>query len=230
MRKMINLELELRSDIIAKCREMNAIGLNQGTSGNISARLGDRMLITPSSIPYDEMEPSMIASMPVHEEYGSWEGPLRPSSEWRFHLDILRERPDVSATIHAHPPYCTALAVSRKSIPACHYMVAVFGGNTIRCADYATFGTKELSSAALAALEDRSACLLANHGSIATGSSIAKAMWLAVELETIARQYFCSLLIGGPIVLSDEQIADTVAGIEKYSRPDNTECKETRAA
>ena len=188
------------------------------------------MLISPSSIPYDEMEPSMIASMPIHGEYGSWNGPLRPSSEWRFHLDILRERPEVSATVHAHPPYCTALAVTRKSIPACHYIIAVFGGNSIRCADYATFGTKELSRAALSALEGRSACLLANHGSIATGENLSRAMWLAVELETIARQYFHSLLIGGPVILSDEQIADTVAGINKYSRPEIPVSEETKAA
>ncbi len=129
---MNNLESDLRSEIVANCRKMNAIGLNQGTSGNISARLGDRMLISPSSIPYDDMEPSMIASMPIDGDYGSWEGPLRPSSEWRFHLDILRERPEVSATVHAHPPYCTALAIARKPIPAFPFIGAIFCGHSGR--------------------------------------------------------------------------------------------------
>ena len=227
---MNNMESDLRSEIVANCRKMNAIGLNQGTSGNISARLGDRMLISPSSIPYDDMEPSMIASMPIDGDYGSWEGPLRPSSEWRFHLDILRERPEVSATVHAHPPYCTALAIARKPIPACHYMVAIFGGNSVRCADYATFGTKELSRAVLTALAGRSACLLANHGSIATGDGLSNAMWRAVELETIAHQYFCSLLIGGPVVLNNVQIADTVAGMEKYAPQKNPDSEDIKAA
>jgi L-fuculose-phosphate aldolase len=185
---------------------MNATGLNQGTSGNVSARHGDAMLITPTGVPYDRLGPDDLPLMPLHGEYGAWEGPLDPSSEWRFHLDIMRARPEVGAIVHAHSTYCTALAVARKEIPACHYMIAAAGGPTIRCAPYATYGTKELSDAALAALEGRTCCLLANHGMIATGPDLDKAKWLAVELETIAKQYYLALAIGGPVLLDDAEI------------------------
>lgn len=209
-------EQELRTGIVAACRHMNAIGLNQGTSGNISARSGDRMLITPSGVPYHQLTALDVASMPVDGEYGAWEGPLAPSSEWRFHLDITRARPEVGAIVHAHSTFATALAIARKDIPACHYMIAAAGGPAIRCARYATYGTKELSDAALQALEDRSCCLLANHGMIATGPTLDKAMWLAVELETIARQYVLSLSIGGPVLLDDAEIAKVMKRFKSY--------------
>ena len=209
-------ESELRRAIIAAAREMNAIGLNQGTSGNISARWQDRMLITPSAVPYDELEPEALASLPVVGDNGSWDGPLPPSTEWRFHLDITRARPEVGAIVHAHATYATTLACCRRAIPACHYMIAASGGPTIRCADYATYGTKELSDAALAALADRTCCLLANHGMLATGPTLAKAMWLAVELETIAKQYYLALAIGGPVILPDTEIAHVKEKFKGY--------------
>ncbi len=213
---MKKAEKDLRQAIIDKCRFMNASGLNQGTSGNISARYEDRVLISPSATPYDAMEPEMIASMPLEGEYGAWEGPLKPSTEWRFHLDIMRARPDVGAVVHAHPTYCTALAIARKEIPAVHYMMAAFGGMNVRCSGYATFGTEELSNEAIKALEDRNACLLANHGSIAVGANLEKGMWLAVELETIARQYYNTLLIGGPVLLNEAEIAETARAFGSY--------------
>ena len=213
---MTREERQLREAIIAKCRWMNASGLNQGTSGNISARYQGRMLITPSATPYDEMRPEMIASMPLDGEYGAWIGPLQPSTEWRFHLDIMRARPDVGSIVHTHSTYATVLAIARKSIPACHYMMAAFGGNDIRCADYARYGTKELSDLALAALEGRNGCLLANHGMIAVGANLDKAMWLAVELETIARQYYLSLALDHCVILSEEEIAETARGFLTY--------------
>ena len=209
-------ERALRANIVAKARWMNAAGLNQGTSGNISARYEDRMLITPSATPYDAMRPEMIASMPLEGEYGSWTGPLQPSTEWRFHLDIMRARADVGGIVHTHSTYATVLAIARKSIPACHYMMAAFGGSDVRCAGYARFGTKELSELALAALEGRNACLLANHGMIALGANLDKAMWLAVELETISRQYYLSLALESCIILSDDEIADTAKGFSTY--------------
>lgn len=209
-------EYELRRAIVETCRQMNALGINQGTSGNVSARCGDVMLISPSALPYDRMQPGDIAVMPLEGEYGAWQGPRRPSTEWRFHLDILKSRPEVNAVVHAHPTYCTVLAITRRPIPACHYMIAAFGGNDVRCAPYATFGTRELSAHALAALEGRMACLLANHGMIALGESLAKALWRAVELETIARQYYFSLLIGGPVLLSERDIAETAAKFASY--------------
>lgn len=209
-------EKALRQAIIDKCRWMNAQGLNQGTSGNISARFEDRLLITPSAVPYDAMLPDMIASLPLEGEYGSFEGPLRPSTEWRFHLDIVRARPDVGAVVHAHSTYATILATTRREIPACHYMVAAFGGPNIRCAPYARYGTAELSAHALEALTDRVGCLLGSHGMIALGGDLDKAMWHAVELETLARQYFHALLIGGPVILSDDEVAEAGTAMKSY--------------
>ncbi len=213
-------ESDLRRAMIGQCRRMNAIGLNQGTSGNISARCGGRMLITPSAVPYDEMEPEMIASMPIENDYGAWEGPMAPSSEWRFHLDLTRARPDLGAIVHTHAIYCTTLAIARRPIPAAHYMIAAFGGIDIRCADYATFGTEALSRAVLAAMEGRNACLMANHGMIAAGPDLDRAMWLAVELETLARQYFNTLLIGGPVLLGEAEIADAAKSFGNYGLQD----------
>lgn len=209
-------ERQLRQAIIDKCRWMNATGLNQGTSGNISARFGERMLITPSATQYDDVTVDMIASMPIEGEYGHWEGLLKPSTEWRFHLDIMKARPEVGAIVHTHATFATVLAIGRRNIPACHYMIAAFGGNDVRCAEYATYGTKELSVNALAAMEGRTACLLANHGLIATGPTLDKAMWAAVELETIAKQYYYSLALGAPVILTDEQIEDTQRGFATY--------------
>ena len=195
---------------------MNASGLNQGTSGNISVRDGGTMLITPSATPYDRMTPDMIAAMPIDGERGIWSGPLKPSTEWPFHLDILRARPEIGAVVHAHAPYATTLAIARKPIPSCHYMVAAFGGDDIRCAGYARYGTDELSRLAVAALEGRMGCLLANHGMIAIGPTLEKAMWLAMELETLAKQYYLSLAIGGPVLLSHAEIAEVREGFAGY--------------
>ncbi len=181
-------ELEARRSIVAACRAMNALGINHGTSGNISLRHGGTMLISPSATAYEDMRAEDIAAMPIAGEYGAWEGPLKPSTEWRFHLDLIRSRPEIGAVVHGHPTFCTTLAIARRGIPACHYMIAAFGGVDVRCAPYATFGTKELSEHAVRALEGRSACLLANHGMIVCGPTLKRAMWLAVELETIARQ------------------------------------------
>ena len=214
---MNDREYGLRASIIDQCREMNRSGLNQGTSGNISVRLDDRMLLTPSARPYNELTPEMIVAMPLDGDGTQWEGPLKPSTEWRFHRDILRERPDANAVVHAHPTFATTLAIARRPIPACHYMVAVFGGNDVRCSTYARYGTAELSRAVMDALRDRTACLLANHGTIAIGDSLAKAMWRAVELETLARQYYHALqLPGGPVILDDDEIAGVLEGFASY--------------
>ena len=227
---MNKVERGLRHDVVERCRELNSSGINQGTSGNISVRYGTRMLISPSAIPYDTMEPEMIASVSLEDESGAWEGPLKPSTEWPFHHRILRERPDANAVVHAHPAYCTTLAIAHKEIPACHYMVASFGGNNVRCADYVRFGTDELSRLAVAALKDRTACLLANHGMITIGDTLAKAMWRAVELETIAKQYYLSLQIGGPMLLSDAEVDETLAAFAGYGVQDDAGRVETGGA
>ena len=209
-------EVELRGAIVASAREMNALGINQGTSGNISARFGNHMLITPSATPYEAMRPEDIASMPLDGERGAWVGPLKPSTEWRFHFDILNGRPEAGAVVHTHAIYCTTLAILRREIPAVHYMIAAFGGTTVRCAPYATFGTAELAAYALEALEGRNACLLANHGMIVVGDTLAKAMWLAVELEALAKQYCLALQLGEPHVLGEAEIAETARRFSTY--------------
>lgn len=219
---MKKAEKDLRKAIIDQCLFMNSSGLNQGTSGNISVRFEDRVLITPSATPYHKLTPEMIASMPFDAEYGTWEGPLKPSTEWRFHFDILKNRTDMTAVVHVHPTYCTALAMAHKGIPAAHYMIAAFGGADVRCAPYARYGTPDLSVLAIAALKDRTACLLANHGSIAIGEDLDKAMWRAVELETIARQYYLSLCIGGPVLLSEAQIEEVMQGFSTYGIQDGS--------
>jgi L-fuculose-phosphate aldolase len=202
-----------RQSIIDACLRMNSLGINQGTSGNISLRHEDGLLITPTGTPYETMQPEQIVFMKLD---GSVETNQRPSSEWRFHRDILKARPEVNAVVYAHPTYSTILAIMDMAIPAVHYMIACAGGNTIRCAPYATFGTEELSHHAVAALEDRWACLLAHHGMIAIGSSLDKAMWLAVEVETLARQYHGCLQIGTPPLLPRAEIENVRGRMAGY--------------
>jgi L-fuculose-phosphate aldolase len=204
---------EKRQSIIDACLRMNALGINQGTSGNISLRHDGGLLITPTSVPYEAMQPEQIVYMSLD---GSFDPAQRPSSEWRFHLDILRARPEVNAVVHTHPPYSTILAIMGLEIPPVHYMVACAGGDTIRCAPYATFGTQELSEHAVRALEDRLACLLEHHGMIAIGPSLAKAMWLAVEVETLARQYHGCLQIGTPRLLPKAEIENVRGRMAGY--------------
>jgi len=206
-------EQELRVEIVTQARRMNALGINQGTSGNISARWGDGMLITPSATPYEDMRPEQVVAMDLS---GTWQGDFKPSTEWRFHLDILRARPDAQAVVHTHATFCTALSITRREIPACHYMIALFGGDNVRCAPYATYGTLELARNVTRALEGRFACLLANHGMIVMGPNLAKAMWLAVELETLARQYYYSALMGGGVLLNRDEVTEAARSFEGY--------------
>lgn len=204
---------ELRSAIIQACLEMNRSGLNQGTSGNISARHENGLLMTPSGLAYENLRPEDIVFLDMQgQPHGRW----KPSSEWRFHRDILHARPEAGAVVHVHSPYATALAILGREIPAIHYMIAAAGGPTIRCAPYATFGTEELSRHAVEALEGRAACLLANHGMIAVGTDLAKALWLAGEVETLAHQYHACLQVGKPVILSDAEIARVVEKFRSY--------------
>ncbi len=213
-------ELEKREAIIAHCVKMNRSGLNQGTSGNISIRHGDGLLISPTSRPYESLHPHDIVYLELD---GTPHGDWQPSSEWRFHRDILRSRTDTNAVVHAHPVYCTTLAIMEREIPPIHYMLSVFGGPNIRCAPYAIYGSERLSELALDALQDRKACLLAHHGMIVTGSSIEQAFWLAVELETLARQYYGCLQLGDPPLLSEKQIQDVIGKQNGYGLTDAQE-------
>ncbi|TDR88913.1 class II aldolase/adducin family protein [Enterovirga rhinocerotis] len=209
----------LRQAIVAACREMTAVGLTQGTSGNIGVRVEGGLLLTPSGLAYDTMGADDIVFMDWDGGWTAREGNV-PSSEWRFHLDILKAKPEAGAVVHAHPPYCTILAIMQRSIPAIHYMIAVAGGDDIRCAPYAPYGTPELSRLALKALAERDACLLAHHGMIATGASLRKAMWLAVEVEALARQYHGCLQIGTPPLLPDAEIDAILKRLGQYGLRD----------
>ncbi len=212
----------LRAEMVETCRRMNASGINQGTSGNLSVRLGDGFLVTPSSMPYEHMQPGDLIRMAFD---GSHESRHRPSSEWRFHRDILRQRPDANVVLHCHSVYATTLAVHHKAIPAFHYMIAVAGGTTIRCARYATFGTQLLSDYALEALADRKACLLGQHGQISLGTTLNSALSLAVEVETLARIYVQALVLGEPPVLDDAEMGRVIEQMRRmsYGLPPNLE-------
>jgi L-fuculose-phosphate aldolase len=210
----------LRQAVIGACLEMNAAGINQGTSGNISVRAGDHMLITPSGVPYDQMAPEMLVKMPL-DGSAAPAGQLKPSTEWPFHLAVLQAKPAVNAVVHAHPVYCSALAMNRQAIPACHYMVAAFGGSDVPVADYALFGSRQLSENITRALQTRSACLMANHGAVTTGESLPRALWRMVELETLAKGYAASLTLGKPHILSEDEMAEVIAAFADYGLKDS---------
>ena len=205
----------LRRQIVAACLEMNRRGLNQGMTGNISVRVPEGFLITPSGIAYDELKPADIVEMHLD---ASHEGRCRPSSEWRFHRDIMVRRPEVGAVAHMHSMFAATLSCLGLDIPAMHYMIVVAGGNSIRCAPYATYGTQKLADKALKALEGRDACLLANHGMIVVGASLKRAMWLAVEVENLAAQYWRALQIGKPNILSDAAVAAVIEQFKSYGQ------------
>lgn len=203
----------LRRELIDAALAMNAAGINRGTSGNLSLRDGDGMLITPSGVRYEALTPGGMVR--VHAN-GEPEGRFRPSSEWRIHHDIYRARPEVQAVLHAHPVNCSALACLRRPIPAFHYMVAVAGGRDIRCAPYATFGSQELSDHVLTSLNGRKACLMANHGLICVGKSPEKVLSLAVEIENLAKTYIHALSVGEPTLLDDEEMDRVLEKFKTY--------------
>jgi len=205
----------LRQEIIATARRMNALGINQGKSGNLSHRIPDGFLVTPTGMDYDALEPADIVAMGFD---GVHRGTRLPSSEWRFHRDILAARPDVNAVVHTHAMFATTLACLGREIPAFHYMVAVAGGDSIRCAPYATFGTEELSRYAVRALEGRKACLLANHGMIAVGDTLKAALALAVEVETLAAMYWRALQVGKPNLLDAAEMARVIEKFRTYGQ------------
>jgi L-fuculose-phosphate aldolase len=209
------VSLALREAMIATARKMNASGLNQGTSGNLSVRVEDGFLVTPTGMDYDGLVPEDLVLMRFD---GSHEGRRRPSSEWRFHRDILAARPEVGAVLHAHSMFCTTLACLHRSIPAFHYMVAAAGGPDVRCAPYATFGTEALSRHAVAALEGRRACLLANHGMLALGKDLPGAFKLAVEVETLAAMYWRALQVGEPVILDAAEMERVLEKFRTYGQ------------
>ena len=208
---------KLRRAVIETCLKMNALGINQGTSGNASVRTNEGFLITPSGVPYEDTAPEQIVAMTLEGEVQSdW----RPSSEWRMHRDIYAARPEAQAVVHTHAVHATALSCLRLEVPAFHYMIAVAGGSSLRCATYATFGTEALSRNMLKALEGRRACLLANHGMICFGPNLEKALWLAGEVETLCRQYIAAKQLGEPTLLSQAEMKRVLALFENYGKQD----------
>lgn len=217
---------ELRAAVIATALAMNTAGINVNKSGNVSARCARGgvagFVITPTGLPYAQLSPADLAFVPLRDDGESEvhaQGPRAPSSEWRFHHDIYRARPEFGAVVHTHSAHATALACLGEAIPAFHYMVAAAGGADIRCAPYATFGTQELSAHALAALQDRKACLLAHHGVIACGRDLDAALALAIEVENLARIYGEVRKLGAVRVLPGDEMERVIEKFASYGRP-----------
>jgi L-fuculose-phosphate aldolase len=203
----------MRSTLLKSFQTLQKLGLNRGTSGNASVRIGENFLITPSGMDLESMSENSMVEMSMSGE------PLtagKPSSEWRFHRDIYQVRPEVSAIVHTHSMFATSLSCLRRDIPPFHYMIALAGGDTIRCAEYALFGTQALSDAAIIALQDRRACLLANHGMIAVGKTLKQAVDIALEVETLCEQYWRALQVGEPQLLSPQEMEEVFEQFKGY--------------
>ncbi len=206
---------ESSSAVLETARAMNASGINRGAAGNVSAREGDGFVITPTGMAYDECVPEDMVWVGLD---GTSRGKRKPSSEWRFHRDIYAARPEAGAVIHCHSPFATSLACQEIEIPPFHYMIARFGGDTLRCAAYATFGTQELSDAILAALRDRTVCLMAHHGMVAFGKDLKEALALAVELESLSEQYWRVLQLGQPKLLPADEMVRVIERFKSYGK------------
>jgi L-fuculose-phosphate aldolase len=217
---------DLARELIRVGRALLERGLTRGTSGNLSARTPTGMLITPSAVPWDELQPDGLIELSLQPDEAGHPvvigehspGKLRPSSEWRLHASVLWARVDIGAVVHAHPPFATALSCLRRRIPAFHYMVAAAGGHDIPCAPYATFGTAELADGVAETLRERRACLMANHGMIALGGTPPDALALATEVEALAEQYCTALQVGEPVLLPEDEMARVTRAFEDYRR------------
>jgi len=208
-------ETKLRAALAETARQSARRGLNPGSSGNVSVRLSEGFLVTPSGLPNDTLQAGQMVAVDME---GRSSGNLKPSSEWRIHRDIYRARPEVHAVVHAHSPYAVSLACLRRDIPPFHYMIAAAGGKDIRCAGYATFGTQPLSDNVLAALQDRRACLMANHGLVAVGASLDAALSLAMEVEELCAQYWRASLMGEPVLLDDAEMDEVLDCFKDYGQ------------
>lgn len=206
---------DLAAAVLATARAMNASGINRGAAGNVSARDGEGFIITPTGMAYDQC---IAADMVKVGADGTAQGRRRPSSEWRFHHDIYATRPEAGAILHAHSPFATALACQELDIPPFHYMIARFGGETVRCAAYATFGTQALSDAIVAALTDRRACLMAHHGMVVFGADLDETLALAIEFEALCEQYWRVLQLGAPKLLPADEMARVIEKFKSYGK------------
>jgi L-fuculose-phosphate aldolase len=215
-----SIESNLRSEMLMVAQKLVEFGLNRGTSGNVSVRISaSTWLVTPSGVPVDALSTESMVLMDFEK------GPLGnqcPSSEWRFHHDILMSRPDVGAVIHTHSRFATSFSCLQQDIPAFHYMIAAAGGDSIRCSAYALFGSQELSDLVLDAMMDRKACLLGNHGMISVGKDLHTALALAVEVESLCEQYWTSLQLGKPNILSPKQMSEVLEKFKNYGQLHNS--------
>lgn len=210
-------EAKLRSEIVAVAQAIDRAGFCPSKSGNVSARWGEGLLITPSGLPYAQTTPEDLIHLSLDGVVLA--GSRKPSSEWPFHTAIYKARPDAQAIVHTHSPRATALSCARRGIPAFHYMIALCGGADVRCADYATFGSPELAENAVTALAGRKAALLANHGVIALGGSLAGAHQIAAEVENLAGQYLDILAAGlAPVILDEAEMARVSAKFAGYGK------------
>ena len=213
---MANAYEALRRELTAIMQRLETAGLNQGAAGNASARVSAGMLITPTGVRPRDLTPPQQVVMALDGEVLT--PSVAPSSEWRFHRDVYATRPEINAIVHVHSPYATALASLRRDIPAFHYMISIGGGDSIRCASYATFGTQALSDAALGALRDRRVCLLANHGLLALGKNLQAAFDLTLAVEDLAHQYCLTLQCGGPVLLTTTEMAEVIERFKTYGQ------------
>jgi len=206
-------ELSSRQQLLDTSRRLVELGLNRGASGNASVRDGDGMLITPSALLVSEMTPDRMVRMDLNGKvlHGG-----KPSSEWRFHRDIFSARPEIGAVVHVHSAFATTIACLRCDVPAVHYMIALAGGDSIRCTPYSVFGEQALSDHALEALRDRKACLLGNHGMIALGKDLDDALAVAVEVEFLCEIYWRTLQVGEPHILTSQQMHDVKQKFVEY--------------
>ena len=199
----------LLATALAACR----CGLNHGATGNLSVRQGGGMLITPTAIPYDQLQEADLVELALEGEPAAG---ARPSSEWRLHADIYRQRPDAGAVLHAHPRFSTTIACLREDLPAVHYMIAITGSDRVRCSSYALFGTAELSAAAVAALGSSKACLLANHGLVTVGRDLPEALRIAEEVEAVAEYWWRARAVGTPVILTQSEMRNAIARFSRY--------------
>ncbi len=207
---------ELRTELVRITKKLDELGLSHGTSGNLSVRCDGGFLITPSGFGADGLTEDDIVFVHLSGvSMGRWQ----PSSEWLFHRDIYVERPELNAIVHTHSNAATTLACLRRDIPPFHYMLALLGGDSLRCATYATFGTQELSDHALIAMKDRKACLLANHGMIAAGKNLSDAYKNTVEVENLSELYLRALAVGEPVLLTEAEFADAIRQFAGYGKP-----------
>lgn len=208
-------ETDLRAAMLAALRQLDARGLNRGSTGNLSHRWRDGLLITPTGMAADDIAPEDLVWLGFD---GTRLGRLKPSSEWHFHQAIYRSRPELQAVVHTHATHATALACLRRDLPAFHYMVAVAGGDGVRCAPYRLFGTEALSDAVVEAMRGRKACLLATHGIVTAGTTLREAMKVMTEVESLCQTYLAALAVGEPAVLSAAEMAEVIEKFRHYGQ------------